>query len=553
MPRHRTLILDCVDLSACAGQFKDYNSFNPYIPGQVSRTGFNFLYEPLYFYNAYRTADGVIPWIATGHEYNADHTEVTIRIRPGVEWSDGAPWTAHDLVYTVNMLKAHAPELSFSVDMETWVEKAVALDDLTARIHLKAPNPRFVFSYFTHNFDNGVPIVPRHVWEKAEDPTAFANFDPQRGWPVVSGPYRLAHSEPQQRVWDRRGDWWAAKIGFKAAPKVERLIYLPYMEEAKQVQNLASDHLDLCADMLPANIKTVLEQNSNVSTWSGRELPYGYLDWWPLSLGFNALEPPFDDPEIRWAVNHAIDRRQIVEVGWLGAGAPTSLPFPAFPELQRYTEGVADLLDQYPVDDYDPAKTASILRSKGWEKNDDGVWRKGGAPFKLVVEISPTFQDITPVLVEQLRRAGFDAHMRMTSDNYTRMATGEAKLYIFGNGGSVRDPYFTLRLYHSRFVQPTGTATPTFWRWSNPEFDAVVDRMGRTAPDDPALMGQFRQALEVWLPELPAIPLLQFYHRLPHNHTYWKNWPSAQNPYINSAYWHRTWLLVLLQLEPTQG
>jgi len=108
-------------------------------------------------------------------------------------------------------------------------------------------------------------------------------------------------------------------------------------------------------------------------------------------------------------------------------------------------------------------------------------------------------------------------------------------------------------LYHSRFVQPTGTATPTFWRWRNPEFDAVVDRMGRTAPDDPALMGQFRQALEVWLPELSAIPLLQFYHRLPHNHTYWKNWPSAENPYINSAYWHRTWLLVLLQLEPTQG
>ena len=50
-----------------------------------------------------------------------------------------------------------------------------------------------------------------------------------------------------------------------------------------------------------------------------------------------------------------------------------------------------------------------------------------------------------------------------------------------------------------------------------------------------------------------AIPLLQFYHRIPHNQTYWTNWPSAQKPYINSAYWHRTWLLVLLGLEPAQS
>ena len=38
-----------------------------------------------------------------------------------------------------------------------------------------------------------------------------------------------------------------------------------------------------------------------------------------------------------------------------------------------------------------------------------------------------------------------------------------------------------------------------------------------------------------------------------HNETYWTNWPTAQDPYINSAYWHRTWLLVLLEVEPVQS
>ena len=97
VPRDRTLIMDCASNNICAGQIRDYNSFNPYLPGTTSRTGFNFVYEPLYFYNAF--AGEMIPWIATGHHFNDDYTEVTIDIRSGVKWSDGQPWTARDLVF----------------------------------------------------------------------------------------------------------------------------------------------------------------------------------------------------------------------------------------------------------------------------------------------------------------------------------------------------------------------------------------------------------------------------------------------------------------------
>jgi peptide/nickel transport system substrate-binding protein len=550
VPRNRTFISDCLH-DACAGQFKDFDTFHPFQPGAVSTTGFNFLYEPLYFYNAYSPDGEITPWIAQSHVFNKEHTQVTIKIRPGVEWSDGMPWTAHDLVFTINMLKANAPDLLFSVDMEKWVNEAVAVDDLTARITLNQPNPRFVFSYFTHNFDNGIPIVPKHIWED-KDAKTFRNMDIAKGWPVVTAPYRLVHSTPEQRIYDVRPDWWAKKIGFKELPKIERLIFVPRGDEANLVQSMLVNNLDICRTLLPANIATILEQNPNVSTWSGKDVPYGYLDWWPVSLGFNNLEEPYSDPEIRWAVNHAINRRQLVEIGMQNAGDFTVLPFPDFPALQQYTGSVDDLLKKYPVDDFDLDKTAAILTRKGYAKDDEGVWAKDGERLKLVIDIFPFMMDFGPVLAEQLRQAGIDASFRQTSDTYTRIASGQAQSFIFGHGGSVRDPYFTLRLYHSRFVQPTGTPTPTFWRWSNAEFDVIVDKMGETDPSDPKLMGQFHQALEVWLPELPAIPLLQFYHRIPHNQTYWKNWPTAKNPYINSAYWHRTFLLVLLGLEPAQ-
>ena len=74
-----------------------------------------------------------------------------------------------------------------------------------------------------------------------------------------------------------------------------------------------SNTVDMTMGLMPANIQTMIAQNPKVTTWSGRTVPYGYLDWWPLSFGFNALEPPFDDPEVRWAINHAIDRDQLVD------------------------------------------------------------------------------------------------------------------------------------------------------------------------------------------------------------------------------------------------
>lgn len=549
VPRNRTLIMDCAESNICGGQIQDYNSFNPFLPGTTSRTGFNFLYEPLYYYNAFK--DEVVPWIATGHEFNADYTELTVRIRDDVEWSDGAPWTAHDVVFTVNMLKDHAPSLTYSTDMANWVEEAVAVDSLTARIKLTAPNPRFAFSYFTAIFGIGVPIVPRHIWE-GKDPNTFENFDIARGWPVVSGPYTMTLSSPQQRIWDVRDDWWAERAGWAERPQVERVIYLPHMEEAKRVQNLIANAMDTSLDLRPPNIQTVIDRNPRVSTWTGREPPLGYVDFWPVSLGFNTLEPPFDDPDLRRAINYAIDRAQLVEIGWQGAGKSTLLPFPDYPALRPYVSAVSDLIQTSEIGIFDTEKSARIMRAKGWERAEGQFWQKDGQPFRIIIDIFPIFNDLAPVLVAQLERAGFDADFRMTSDAYTRMAQGTAHAFMTGHGGSVRDPYFTLRLYHSRFVQPTGTSAEYFWRWPNERYDRVVDQMAEVAPGDPRLMELYREAMEIWLGELPSIPLVQWYHRIPHNETYWTNWPTEENPYINSAYWHRGWLLVLLNLRPVQ-
>ena len=176
----------------------------------------------------------------------------------------------------------------------------------------------------------------------------------------------MALSAPAQRIWDLREDWWAKKVGFQELPKVKRLIYLTYMEETKRVQNLITNTIDTCLELRPANIVSLLEANPNITTWTGREPPYSYITWWPISLGFNGTEKPWSDPEMRRAVNFAIDRDQLVEIGWQNSGNWTHLPLPELPKMKPYFSLAEDLIEKHEVDVFDVERSAAILRSKGY-------------------------------------------------------------------------------------------------------------------------------------------------------------------------------------------
>ena len=121
-----------------------------------------------------------------------------------------------------------------------------------------------------------------------------------------------------------------------------------------------------------------------------------------------------------------------------------------------------------------------------------------------------------------------------------------------GHGGGVRDPFPTLNLYHSQYSKPTGQRATYPYRWVNEEFDKIVDQMRKTATEDPALITLFKQAMDIWIPALPDIGLVQWFHRIPTNTTYWTNFPDENNPYINSCYWHRTSGLWLNTIKPAQ-
>jgi peptide/nickel transport system substrate-binding protein len=504
----------------------------------------------LAFYSAF--ADEMIPWLAESWEYSDDLTELTINTRAGISWSDGESFGAHDVAYTLNTLRELGPEVRWGVDVEQFVDEATAVDDNQTLVRFKVPAPRF-FYFMSYKFDIGLPIVPQHVYE-GQDWAAFTAYDMAKGWPVTTSPWRVAFSSTEQKVIDRADSWWAVDQGLvEAMPAVERIVYLPFTDETQVAQQVITNQVDTSLGLGPLNMETLLAQNPAVITHSGRESPFGYVDWWPTSLYVNNEREPFSDVNVRWALSYFIDRQQIIDVAFAGAGSLAPLPMPTYPGLIPYFESVADLLEEYPTLEFNPEKGDALLTESGWAKDGEGFWTKDGVPLEVPIESLALFSDIGPVIAEQLRQHGVRSEFSLPTDILDRFEQGNYQATLFGHGGSVSsDPYYTLRLYQSKTLAVPGGHQVNFTRWNNPEFDAIVDEIAVTPVEDQeALLEQFHRAMEIWLPELPDIQIQEFYHRIPMNTTYWQGWPTQDDPYVNGAFWHLTFQLILNRLQPT--
>lgn len=535
---------------AVSGRIADPTNLNIYAPG-VSRSGTGLHqvgYEYLFYYNL-QTGE-FIPWLAESYEYNDDFTALTVKLRDGVTWSDGEPFTADDVVFTYDLLREN-PGMVWAEEANKRVASVEKVDDLTVQFNLAEPSPRFHQNreaFPAVGIWGGITILPEHVWE-GEDPLRFKNSQP-----VSTSAYRLKNASETAMTWERRDDWWGTQVfGKTPAPKIINFIYVG--PETNAALALTSNELDTpnISILSLGSFLEVSRRNSKVRAWSDGP-PYAWLDPCPRALMIQNAKAPWDQKEARWALSYLIDREAIVNLAYEGTTVSSWGIWPFYDGLQPFFDAISGLREQYPTETYDPERAEELLTSIGFQKGADGAWTSADGQqltVKYVVNADSTEEmKVSQVLADQLTAEGIEVELQPLSggvlEDTTLRGDYDIKLHSMCPGYI----YDNLELFHSKFYVPLGEKAPWFernsFRYNNPDFDAILDEMSKIPPENiEELTPLYQQAMEIWFDDLPVVSMFQAPALVPFNYTYWEGWPSAESPWNMPVSWWATFNLVI--------
>src|SRR6267378_3724692 len=150
VPRNRTLV---TVRGGTDGKHTEAELWSPYVIGSNPQLGGNIIYEPLAFYSAF--ADKTIMWLAESYKYSPDYKELTVKTRSGITWSDGKPFSAEDVAYSLNTLNELGGKVKWGKDVQEVLESATVVDPNTTLIKFKVPAPRFFFHMLSYKYDIG--------------------------------------------------------------------------------------------------------------------------------------------------------------------------------------------------------------------------------------------------------------------------------------------------------------------------------------------------------------------------------------------------------------
>jgi peptide/nickel transport system substrate-binding protein len=496
---------------------------------------FNYEY---FFYQNLETGE-YIPWLAESYKYSADFTSLSVKLRDGVTWNDGQPFTADDVVFTYALLKAN-PTLAWAAETYQAVKSVEKVDKLNIKFNLLSPNPRFHLNreaFPAVGVWGGITIQPKHVWE-GQDVTTFKNNPP-----VGTGPYKLKDSTQNAVTWERRDDWWATKaFGITPGPQLVQLVNLG--AETNVAFSLANNEIDtpFIGILSTGSFLEVARRNPKVSAWT-KDKPYAWSDPCPRLLMVQNATPGLDKKEVRRAISFLIDRQAIVDLAYEGATIPLWGLWPEYTGNLPYYDAIKDLRDQYGAGTTDQDKAAQLFKDAGVEP--------GSLKLRYIVDSDSNEEvKLGQVLADQLNAAGINVEIQPLAGSVLRdtvlRGDYDIKMHSFCPGSIAEN----LELFHSKYFVPLGELGSTFernsFRYKNPAFDAVVDKIFLTPPGDAeTLMPLVHQAMAIWYEDLPAIPVVQAPALVPFNSTYWTGWPTADNPWNMPVSWWATFNLVI--------
>ena len=586
VPREETLIIDQITRYSYPN---NYNLWVATVPNHIRQT---FMFDTLWYVDQL-TGEWINSLAEDKPIYNEDCSQMTVKLREGIFWSDGIELTADDLVFTVEYLLKNAG-MRWSAELGQYVEKVYKVDDYTVNFELKKPNPRFHY-IFTVRFD-GLYMMPKHYWENVADPLTD-NFYP----PISLGAYVLKNADPSGywTLYERREDWQRTSAGIATSkPGPEYIMSVFYNTSTAKAMAMERNELDLLMDLDTETFIEITNKNPSVRSWY-KDFPWAFPDEIDQrSIGFNLEKYPYNLKNVRWALTLSLDIVELetnymqgvarvnpiaqpatsyhmehfhkpmlpwleeleIEIGNGETFKPfdSNVPFEiaewAREEGYDVPEEPDDIIQLWGVGwwKYAPEIAVKLLINEGFTKNEQGKWLlPNGEAWKMTIIAPPDEVDAYRQALwaaDNWRKFGIDVQIESLEREpfNVRNTIGDFEITtqwsLGGAASAFIDKWPFIQSYHSIYYAPTGErATGAIMsnliRVKSEELDSIIDQLEATPPDDPEVLELSTEYLKTWAENQFTITTTSFKKFITFNETYWTNFPTAENPYGQPLYW----------------
>lgn len=314
----------------------------------VSTTVSTQIHEPLVKYED--TYDEFVPKLATEWSMDPSGLSWTFKLRTGVMWHDGEPFTSEDVKYTYETLLDPATKSVRRANYQI-IKSIETPDEHTVVFHLSEPHGPFLDKM------SQVPIMAKHHVSKV-------GLDDYNSKAIGTGPFMMVEWIPDDHVTLKANpNYWGGK------PAIENVIFKPIPEASVRAMALQKGEVHFASGLTAEDFEKVLDKG-NVQGIVVDSLAFAYF-------GHNNRNPLFADKRVRQALAYAIDGESIVNDVRKGAAIVSVGPISPTNAVWFNPN-----VKQYP---YDPEKAKELLAQAGWQVGSDGFLTKDGKTFSFSV------------------------------------------------------------------------------------------------------------------------------------------------------------------------
>jgi dipeptide transport system substrate-binding protein len=434
-----------------------------------------------------RGSTKLVPALAESWTISPDGKTYSFKLRKGVKFhasdsfkptrefnADDAFFSIDRMVNKDNAFHKAAPasyEYASDMGLPDNVAKLEKPDATTLRITLKDVDAAFLANM-------AMDFASIHSAEYAAQLLKAGKAAELNNKPVGTGPFVFRRYEKDAQIrYAAFADYWQGK-----AP-IDNLVFAITKDSAVRMQKLRAGECHIAAYPKPAEVE-VLKKDPKVKLQQLNGLNVGYLS-------FNVKHKPFDNRDVRRAINMAVNKKAIVDAVYQGAGEVAVNPIP--PSMWSYNKQVKD-------EAYDPAAAKALLAKAGFPNGfETTLWA-----LPVQRPYNPNGSQVAELVQADLAKIGIKARIQKYewAEYLKRGKAGESDIGMFGWTGDNGDPDNFL----GNLLSCAAVGGSNYGQWCDKEFDALITKAKRT----PVLAERsklYEQAQLVFKREAPWVPL----------------------------------------------